>query len=99
MILDYTAVGNLRFFIGNKSDAGGFCCPPADFGITHKNRLFRSQTKSIEDSPNRFGVELGFWKSSSFWQKGLGAALKAAYLAGESPAPGIAYLPGQSYPT
>jgi hypothetical protein len=25
---------------------------------------------------------------------GLGAALKAAYLAGESPAPGIAYLPG-----
>ena len=24
----------------------------------------------------------------------LGAALKAAYLAGESPAPGIAYLPG-----
>jgi hypothetical protein len=25
---------------------------------------------------------------------GLGAALKAAYLAGESPVPGIAYLPG-----
>ena len=25
---------------------------------------------------------------------GLSAALKAAYLAGESPAPGIAYLPG-----
>jgi len=25
---------------------------------------------------------------------GLGAAFKAAYLAGENPAPGIAYLPG-----
>jgi hypothetical protein len=28
------------------------------------------------------------------WGSGLGAALKAAYLAGESPVPGIAYLPG-----
>ena len=33
-------------------------------------------------------------KSGKALGSGLGAALKAAYLAGESPAPGIAYLPG-----
>jgi len=43
--------------------------------------------------------ELGWRPRETFetgwnWVSGLRAALKAVYLAGESPAPGLAYLPG-----
>ena len=44
-----------------------------------------SETEHVPAKYNIFSVAKG---------SALGAALKAAYLAGESPAPGIAYLPG-----
>jgi hypothetical protein len=59
MVFEQAAVGYPGVLVRNKTDPGSFGGPAVDFGVAHKNCVFRPQVKNVKNFSNRFGVGFG----------------------------------------